>query len=153
MALYLVQHGKALPKEQYPEQHLSDQGKTEVELIAKTAKNYNISVNRIEHSAKVRAGQTAEIFASALNPQGGIKEREGIKPLDDVTAIKAQIKNEDNLMLVGHLPFMERLASYLITGSQEPSVIKFQNGGIVCLDKDPDVDNWFIKWTLMPNIK
>ena len=57
-----------------------------------------------------------------------------------------------NLMLVGHLPFMERLTSHLITGSSENLVFKFQNGGIVCLDQDPGTDTWFIKWALMPNI-
>jgi phosphohistidine phosphatase len=56
-------------------------------------------------------------------------------------------------MLVGHLPFMERLAAYLVTGSWERRIIKFQNGGIVCLDKESETGGWFIKWTLMPNIK
>jgi phosphohistidine phosphatase len=55
-------------------------------------------------------------------------------------------------MLVGHLPFMERMTSFLITGSTENPVFKFQNSGIVCLDQDPETKSWFIKWTLMPNI-
>jgi len=56
-------------------------------------------------------------------------------------------------MLVGHLPFMERLTSTLITGSDKRLVFKFQNGGIVCLDMDPDKPAWFIKWALMPKIQ
>jgi phosphohistidine phosphatase len=55
-------------------------------------------------------------------------------------------------MLVGHLPFMERMTSFLITGSMEMPVFKFQNSGIVCLDKYPATPFWVIKWTLMPNI-
>ena len=55
-------------------------------------------------------------------------------------------------MLVGHLPFMERMTSYLIIGSTEPPLFKFQNGGIVCLDRLPETGRWVIKWTLMPNI-
>jgi phosphohistidine phosphatase len=55
-------------------------------------------------------------------------------------------------MLVGHLPFMERLTSYLITGSIDIPVFKFQNGGIVCMDKDPDSRSWLIRWALMPKI-
>ena len=152
MALYLVQHGKALPKDQDPERRLSGEGKEEVGLIAEKAKKYGVLVRRIEHSPKARAKETAEIFASALGPEGGVNKREGINPMDDVTAISGKLKTDDNLMLVGHLPFMERLASHLITGAREPPVIKFQNGGIVCLDRSPDTDNWFIKWALMPNI-
>lgn len=56
-------------------------------------------------------------------------------------------------MLVGHLPFMERLTSTLITGSSERLVFKFQNGGIVCLDREADQPAWFIKWALMPKIQ
>jgi phosphohistidine phosphatase len=55
-------------------------------------------------------------------------------------------------MLVGHLPFMDRMASYLVTGSTNRPVFKFQNSGIVCLHKNPDTDSWVIVWTLMPNI-
>jgi phosphohistidine phosphatase len=72
--------------------------------------------------------------------------------MDDVAACAAKIDPEENVMLVGHLPFMERIASYLITGSIDQAVIKFQNSGIVCLDKDPETQSWVIKWTLMPNI-
>jgi phosphohistidine phosphatase len=56
-------------------------------------------------------------------------------------------------MLVGHLPFMERLTSYLITGSTDKPVFKFQNGGILCMDQDMDTHTWFIKWALMPYIE
>ena len=53
-------------------------------------------------------------------------------------------------MLVGHLPFMEKLTSYLVTGNADKTVFKFQNGGIVCLEEDVEKNCRFIKWTLMP---
>jgi len=152
MALFLVQHGKSLPKHLDPDQGLSDQGIAEVDRIAAKAKGYNVQVNCICHSGKSRARQTAEIFASALEPEQGIQEKSGLKPLDDAAAFAASINHQDNLMLVGHLPFMERLAAYLITGNTAKTVFKFQNGGIVCLDIDPESQSWVIKWTLMPNI-
>jgi phosphohistidine phosphatase len=55
-------------------------------------------------------------------------------------------------MLVGHLPFLEKLTSYLVIGSDEKPIFKFQNGGIMCLHKESDSQTWIIKWTLMPNI-
>ncbi len=152
MALYLVQHGKSLPKEEDPEQGLSSEGITDVERISTVAKHYGVRVNIIEHSGKKRARETAEIFAEALGPARGIQARSGINPLDDVAQIAGDLRVDDNLMLVGHLPFMERLTSYLITGSVKKLVFKFQNGGIVCLDQEPDRRSWFIKWTLSPNI-
>ncbi len=152
MALYLVQHGKSLPKDQDPDQGLSEDGTTETERIASLAQDYGVSVSQIRHSVKTRARQTAEILARALKPQNDIQEISGIKPMDDVAACAAKIDPDENVMLVGHLPFMERITSYLITGSIDQAVIKFQNSGIVCLDKDPGTQAWVIKWTLMPNI-
>jgi phosphohistidine phosphatase len=152
MALFLVQHGKSLPKEADPDKGLSEEGIAEVRRIADVAKGYGVQVSCIRHSGKKRALQTAEIFAAALNPKEGIQESSGINPLDDVSAFADTAGSEENLMLVGHLPFMEKLTSYLITGSVEPPVFKFQNGGIVCLDKYPGGRSWVIKWSLMPTI-
>lgn len=152
MSLFLVQHGKSLPKDVDPEKGLSEEGITEVRRIAEVAKSYNVYVLRINHSGKTRARQTAEIFASALKPKDGMQEKSGLNPLDDVTTLAKTINHQDNLMLVGHLPFMERLTSHLIIGSSEKPVFKFQNGGIVCLDIEPDTQSWVIKWALMPNI-
>ena len=152
MALYLVQHGKSLPKEADPEQGLSEQGQAEVQRIAAVAADYQIRVFEILHSVKKRARQTAEIFATALKPTRGCSERSGLKPMDDITEIAATLNSPDNVMLVGHLPFMEKLTAYLVTGTTDNRVFKFQNGGIVCLDKDAEQRVWFIKWTLMPDI-
>ena len=152
MALYLIQHGKSLSKDQDPDQGLSAEGIAETERIANQAKDDGVTVSQIRHSVKTRARQTAEIFGGALNPKQGIREVSGIKPLDDVAEYAANIDPVENIMLVGHLPFMERLTSFLITGSNDKPVFKFQNSGIVCLDKDPEAQVWVIRWALMPKI-
>jgi phosphohistidine phosphatase len=150
MALFLVQHGRSLPKDKDPNKGLSEAGIHETERIAQVAKGYGIHVSSIAHSGKTRARQTADIFASALKPEGGLQEISGLNPLDDVTAVA--VDSTEDRMLVGHLPFMERLTAYLITGSIERPIFKFQNSGIVCLDKAPDIGSWVIKWALMPQI-
>jgi len=152
MALYLIQHGKSLPKDQDPDQGLSEEGITETERIANLAREHGVAVSQIRHSLKTRARQTAEIFARALSSKQGIQEVSGIKPLDDVAEYAAKIDPDENVMLVGHLPFMERMTAFLITGSIDKPVFKFQNSGIVCLDKDPEKQGWVILWALMPKI-
>ena len=52
MALYLVQHGKSLPKDIDPDQGISETGRAEVERIAAVAANYGIRIARIAHSGK-----------------------------------------------------------------------------------------------------
>ncbi len=152
MALYLVQHGKSLPKDVDPDQGLSDEGIAETKRIADVARGYQVKVSLIRQSGKKRARQTAEILAEALNPGGGVAEVGGLKPLDDVAATAAALDAATDTMLVGHLPFMERMTSFLVTGSAEKPIFRFQNSGIVCLKKDPEPGSWVIAWTLMPNI-
>jgi len=152
MALFLVQHGLSLSKDKDPQKGLSEEGTAATERIAEVAQGYGVPVAGITHSGKTRARQTAEIFASALKPEGGVDARSGLNPLDDVADFAGTIDSTANRMFVGHLPFMERLTAYLITGSAEKPVFKFQNSGIVCLDEDPDSQSWVIKWALMPQI-
>ena len=133
MSLYLVQHGKCLSKTENPAQPLSPEGTREVNRIAEVAKNYRINVSSIEHSVKERAKQTAEILAGALDPAAGVVEKTGLKPMDDVQAVASRLHSGENKMLVGHLPFMEKLTSYLTTGC--PKSNDFPNGSmqnIVC---------------------
>jgi phosphohistidine phosphatase len=152
MALYLVQHGRSLPKELDPDQGLSEHGKTEVELLARKAKKCGLHISEIIHSGKTRARQTAEIYAAHLTPGRQPSISAGLKALNDVEPYAQTLADRDELMIVGHLPFMERLASYLITGSSEPPVVRFVNGGIVCLDQNPQRGAWLVRWVLIPEI-
>ena len=155
MALFLVQHGISAPKDIDPEKGLSDFGREETNRIAQVAKGYKIPVKKIVHSGKKRAEQTAGIYHEILALEIPMKKISGINPMDDVQIFAATIQLEENLMVVGHMPFMERLVSFLTTGSENCRVYKFQNSGIVCLDMDRRDDkkaDWFIKWTLNTNI-
>ncbi|MCP4695408.1 MAG: phosphohistidine phosphatase SixA [Gammaproteobacteria bacterium] len=152
MALYLVQHGKSHSKETDPERGLTGEGASEAKLIASMAAKYGVRVNAIKHSGKKRTRQTAEIFASALRPADEVQQMSGLNPMDDVSALAVKLSPGDDMMLVGHLPFMEKITSYLITDSADKRILKFQNSGIVCLDTDPEGGPWFVKWTLLPKI-
>jgi phosphohistidine phosphatase len=152
MALFLAQHGKAAAAEIDPERGLTAEGRAEVERIAGVARGYGVKVSAIFHSGKKRARETAEIFAEKLGPGIRITATTGMDPKDDVTALAGRISAADNQLFVGHLPFMEKMTSYLITGSADTTVIKFQNGGIVCLDTNQETGTWVIRWALMPHI-
>jgi len=152
MSLYLVQHGKSLPKEIDPDRPLSEEGKATVHRIAQMATGYHIHVSQIIHSGKARARQTAEIISMYIKPESGIRESKGLNADDDVYPLASTIKGPENIMIVGHLPFMERLVSFLITGTDKYTVVKFQNGGIVCLYQDTEKRTWYIKWMVMPEM-
>lgn len=150
MAIFLVQHGMSLSRDQDPEKGLSEKGKAKTAQIARVARDYEIQVSTIVHSGKKRARQTAEIFKQVFELKQACAQRDTLNPLDDVLAFGDGLDPDSNMMVVGHLPFMERLVSYLTTGSRDLKIYQFQNSGIVCLDRDRET--WFIKWTLNPDI-
>jgi len=155
MALFLVQHGISASKDMDPERGLTELGTEETNRIAMVAKGYKIPVQKIVHSGKKRAEQTAAIYHQALAPDTPLKMISGINPMNDVRNFASGIEPQENWMVVGHMPFMERFVSYLTTGSEHIRVYRFQNSGIVCLDIEGGIDkpaDWFIKWTLNPNI-
>ncbi|MDA3897166.1 MAG: phosphohistidine phosphatase SixA [Desulfobacteraceae bacterium] len=152
MAIYLVQHGISVSREVDPDPGLSEKGRQEVQLIADVAASYNIRPEQINHSGKQRAGETAEIFHKTLNIKNEVSQIKGIKPLDDVASFTKHLDKNDGLMIVSHLPFLERLTAYMTSGNPDATVFKFQNGGIVCLEHLPAPYAWVIKWALMPNI-
>jgi phosphohistidine phosphatase len=153
MNIYLVQHGKSVSKEQDPERPVSAQGRLDVERLAAFLKKAGVRLESVFHSKKLRARQTAEVLASRLNPVKGIQEREDLSPLDDVREITAEItKTKEDLMIVGHLPHLAKLTSFLTTGRETDRVAALQQGGVVCLRPDEEKSGWAIAWMMVPEI-
>ncbi len=153
MPLYLVRHGEAHLETFNADRSLTEEGRAAVDRIAHLLSAFAIPVSEILHSGKTRARQTADIMGHYLEPSLNIKEIKGINPNDDVTEISKSLDPSKNIMLVSHLPFLERLVSYLVIDTTNKTIIRFQTGGIVCLDKDAEMQSWYIKWALMPEMK
>ena len=152
MSIYISQHGKSASKDVDPQRGLTPDGAAEVTRVARMLSEAGLAVDVIWHSGKARAAQTAEIFAASLKPDEGVKSRDGIGPLDDVEAFAGDLPKDRNEMIVGHLPFMERIVSYLITGDADGRVVVFQNGGVVRLDWDAQWQRWVIGSMVFPNL-
>lgn len=151
MRVYLVQHAEAMSEEQDPDRPLTDLGRKHTEWVAELAAKLDVEVEQIRHSGKTRARQTAEILGEALKSGDGVVAVSGLGPLDDVEPVAEELgKASGSLMLVGHLPFMERLAGHLLTGDAHQPVIDFTNAGIVCLERK--VERWQTMWIVTPEI-
>ena len=153
MNLYLVQHGKAKLTEEDPQRSLSDKGQADIEKVAAfVAESTPIRVSRIFHSGKNRTQQTAEILAQHLNPPNGVTAIEGLEPLAYPSICENRIAGEtEDIMLVGHLPHLDKLSATLVCRDKAKSVIAFQNGGVVCLTAD-ESGNWRIGWMVTPQM-
>ena len=118
------------------------------ELLSKI----DISISRILHSSKTRIQQTADVLALGIQQRPKIEAGEGLGPMDDPHQLaKLLRKSFDDIMLVRHLPHLERLASLLLTQETEQHPVNFQNSGVVCLERNKD-NSWSLSWTITPQL-
>lgn len=148
MLLYLVQHGKAKPEDEDPDRPLTDEGRREVESVLLLLMRYGaVTASQVVHSGKRRAAETAEVIATKLDAD--VEEGEGLGPTDDPSTWAARLKDSQrDLILVGHLPHLSRLASLLLVGDPEAEVVSFANGGVVALGRDDG--HWSVQWAVPP---
>jgi phosphohistidine phosphatase len=94
--------------------------------------------------------QTAQIFADYLKPEKGGLETGSLAPMDDPTIWAKHISGmQENIMVVGHLPHMVKLAALLLCGNKEKMFFDFKMEGVVCLMRFDD-DRWAMEWMLVP---
>lgn len=152
MRLYLVQHAKAEPKDVDPQRPLTEEGRQDIKKVAAFIKPLYLCVDYLWHSGKTRAAQTAEVLAEAIETRKQMAAREGLAPNDDVEAVRDEIVSaQQDIMLVGHLPFVGKLASLLLSGSESSNIVAFKQGSIVCLNYS-DENQWQINWMITPEL-
>jgi phosphohistidine phosphatase len=150
MRLYLVRHGEAKDAAEDPERGLTDRGREAIEWMAAWASQAGVEPSQIRHSGKKRAEQTAVILADRIQPPQGVVSVGGLAPDDDVRpVVKALHKEEESLMLVGHLPFMGRLASLLLADDPDHPIISLATGQMIGLVREEDA--WSLAWSMAPD--
>jgi phosphohistidine phosphatase len=149
MYIYLIQHGEAKPENIDPDRSLTDKGVEDVIKTSNFMKNAGVKIDEIWHSTKLRAKQTAEIVAKAFSSTA--IEIEGLKPNDPAAPFVEKIRKIDkDIAIVGHLPFLQKLASLLLTGSESNEVVLFKQGGLVCLQKSDS--SWCVACMITPDL-
>jgi phosphohistidine phosphatase len=111
-----------------------------------------LRVSQVLHSGKLRAEQTAALLAAALAPGRTPVARPGLNPKDPTEDIaRAAAGWDQDAVLVGHLPFMARLASRLLAGREDAGVVAFLPGTILCLERT-EQQRWTIAWMIRPEL-
>ncbi|MGD8787250.1 MAG: phosphohistidine phosphatase SixA [Phycisphaerales bacterium] len=152
MKLYLIQHAKAASKDVDPQRLLTEEGRRDIQKIAEFIKPLNLSLDYLWHSGKTRAQQTAEALAKVIDIRKEMSAREGLAPNDNVKVIKDEIDSvKQDIMIVGHMPFVSKLASLLLTGSESSGTVAFRQSGIVCLNYS-DENQWQLNWMITPDL-
>ncbi len=152
MKLYLVQHGEACAKEVDPDRPLTEQGRLDIERLGAILKQAGIQADRVIHSGKLRAQQTAKRLSHLIAPGVKLEASEAINPNDDPKTFDLLTDDRDeDILVVGHLPFMAKLVSHLVTGDEQRPITDYQPGTVVCLDRVDD-RYWRIDWMLRPEL-
>ena len=151
MLLYLVQHGWAFSKEEDPERGLTDQGKSESRKTGEFLRDHADDIHVIWHSGRKRSRETAEIIAGVLGIPERILEHTYLGPNDPVSPVHSELKKAArDKIIVGHLPYLCKLASSLLTGYEDQLSVSFINSGICCLEKNEG--KWTMKWAVTPQM-
>lgn len=152
MRLYLVRHGEAAANDGEGEPELSEWGKFEVEKTGVELSGRVENLDIIFHSEKLRAQQTAAIIQMKLKFTSTIplNEMEGLKPNDSADEIAGWASEiENDIMLVGHLPFMDKLVGLLLKNSDEKFSYSFGTACVACFERHKSGE-WAFIWFFSP---
>jgi len=142
MRTVLVRHGESVSAETDPHKSLSPTGQRQTQQIADLLAPFPVA--QVYHSDKLRAKQTAEILA----PKGPLILHPHLGPMDDIHPILTEVQqSEQPLMIVSHLPFLERLLSTLLFGKEIAPWVDFCPSCVVCLERQ---GGWTLQWMVTP---
>ena len=141
MRLYVVRHGEAISENVDPRRPLSSTGRAEIQSLAGYVQREQPRVEKILHSTKLRAKETAQILASVLQPVPILEKKSYLGPDDPLDHALEDVKDaKSDLMIIGHLPFVGKLVEALLPPKAEGLRVGFKTGTMVILEKR--ANNW-----------
>ena len=146
MFVYLVHHGHAVSPSADPQRPLSRQGRDQADMLSGQAAARGVHPDVIWHSGKLRARQTADAYWRACNPLAEFSAARWMQPDDPLRLADLLEVETRNVMLVGHMPHLDRLLHRLTdTGPQAGS---FPVNGVVAVERTET--GWAERWRLVP---
>jgi phosphohistidine phosphatase len=144
MELYLVRHGDIDPNagDAGGGPPLTEAGLAHVRRAASFAARLGVKVDEIRHSDALRSIQTAQEFETAL--QCARRQVTGISPDDDINPLRREVAGlKENVMVIGHLPYLNRISGALLAQDESMPVVVFHPASLVRLDRREDA-----RWSL-----
>jgi phosphohistidine phosphatase len=115
--LYLIRHGEAVNGDTYDvNRQLTERGKRRAQLAASWLAKTVVGPVSIWSSPYLRTQQTAEPIAKALTSE--VKYHQCLQPeMTPQKVVEELVHENQNIILVTHLPLVGRLAALLTEGS------------------------------------
>lgn len=160
MQLYIVRHGIAIDREDpkcpsEAERYLTPEGVEKTKQVAKGIAALKVHADLMVSSPYVRAMQTAEIFASALDyPKQKIRRTDSLLPGAEPTAILRELareKNASSVFCFGHAPHVDGLLAAAVGAPHHITSIKKAGVALVEL-KRLAPPNGQLVWLVTPKL-
>ena len=141
MNIYMVRHGEA---ERFGENALTNNGKNQALEMARWFKSKGHHLDKIIHSSKLRAIETAQIFGDILDVKTELVS--GICPEDNPSQFIDKLNEvNESILVVTHMPFIDLVTSKL--SMSESTLIPFSNVTMVAFEK---TDTYKYLWNMSP---
>lgn len=139
MNIYIVRHGIAVEQGTSglsdADRPLTKEGIERMQKAARGLKRFLDPPDLIVSSPLLRAKQTAEILAVALQTRDGVEEWAELSPASaphsTVTLLKSHADTVKSVVLVSHEPHVSALAALLL--GMKPLAVSFKKGAICAL--------------------
>jgi len=156
MNLFVLRHGIAVEQRRPghdAERQLTAKGERKIREAIAALKGMRISFDLIFTSPYLRTEQTARLVAKRLGLAKKLVVSETLKPGANRHEFLRLLTKTDseNILIVGHEPFLSRLVSSLISGS-ERSLVLLKKGGL-CKISMPSLRHGkraTLEWLLTP---
>jgi phosphohistidine phosphatase len=131
MELYLLRHAIAVVRgtegfRRDSDRPLTDKGSSKLRRVVRGMNVLGLSFDLILTSPYLRARQTAEIVATAMDAEAKLERSPNLAPDGDPRALIAQIVSRSaaspSVLVVGHEPYLSQLISVLISGDEHTAV-------------------------------
>jgi phosphohistidine phosphatase len=138
MELYILRHGDAVDRvtggyARDEERPLTDAGRRETLAVAGGLGRLGLALDLLLTSPLVRARQTAELVASVLSVASGPVDCPPLAPGGDLRAVLAAARAGRRVMVVGHMPALGALATWLTWGD-ETLILPLRTAGLCRVD-------------------
>ena len=144
MNLYILRHGIAVERgtpgfKTDADRPLTPKGKRQLREVAAAMKRLNLHFDLILSSPFLRARQTAEVVAQSLRLEQRLACSEELAPDGRPKSLIRQLQDwgpaPENILLVGHEPYLSQLIAWLISDGAATS-IELKKGGLGKLEMD-----------------
>ena len=158
--LFLLRHGIAVERgdpdfEDDSERPLTPKGRRQLRHVTAAMRKMDLRFDVILASPLLRAKQTAEIVAAVLKLERRLKISDALAPDGSAKVLLRQLNElqtaPENVLLVGHEPYLSSLVSLLTTGRRNLAM-DFKKGGLCKLEmKNPRLGQHVtLAWLLTP---